>query len=189
MIRSAALGTARFGLDAPIGFGDFPIWFRIAEEWDIGHLPDQLSSWRQNAESLSLRPIVEIMRDYEKNIGEYCDDHLRRWPTHAKLIETWRESLRRYVFWALVYEIALHFRRRGVRRASPRVRTLFEIMDYNLNPEQFENAMSGMERYRSGVAEQTVTAAVQMLVRLRLTSPLGWLVGYHGVVRTLLRLE
>lgn len=189
MIRAAALGTARFGLDAPIGFGDFPIWFRIAEQWDIGHIPDQLSSWRQNAESLSLRPIVEIMRDYEKNIGDYCDDHLRRCPAHAKLVDTWRASLRRYVFWALVYEIALHFRPRGAPPTSPEARTLFEIMDYELSPDQFERAIAGMERYRSGVVEHAAAAAVQALIRLRLTSPLGWAVRHHGTLRALLRLE
>lgn len=69
VIRREALGAIRFGLDAPIGFGDFPIWFRVAEQWDIGHVHERLSSWRQNGESLSLRPIVEIVRDYQANIG------------------------------------------------------------------------------------------------------------------------
>ncbi len=189
MVRMAALGDARFGLDAPIGFGDFPIWFRLAEAWDIGHIPERLSSWRQNPDSLSLRPIVEIARDHEKNIGEYCDDHLRRWPGHVNMVNVWRASLRRYVFWALAYEIALHFRRRGGSDTLHRTRTQFEIMDYSLTPEQFERALSELERHRAGVVEHAAAATVQALVRLRLKSPFGWVVRHHGALRTLLRLE
>ena len=189
MIRMAALGAARFGLDAPIGFGDFPIWFRVAEQWDIGHIHERLSSWRQNAESLSVRPIVEIVRDYQKNIGEYCDDHLRRWPKHASLVTAWRASIRRFIFWALAYEIALHFRKH--RRADSRdaTRSVFEIIDYNLTPEQFAEAVAQMRALRTGIAEHMVFATVLALIGLRLTLPLGWVIRHQSAVRTLLGLK
>jgi glycosyltransferase involved in cell wall biosynthesis len=189
MIRREALGATRFGIDAPIGFGDFPIWFRIAEEWDIGHVRARLSSWRQNTESLSLRPIVEIARDYQKNIGEYCDDHLRRWPGHVELVNTWRASLRRYLFWALAYEIALHFRRRGTASGPRRGGTLFEIMNYDLTPEQFDRAVSEMKVRRSGIGEHAVYWTVQTLIGLRLTFPFGWALRHQSTVRTLLGLR
>jgi glycosyltransferase involved in cell wall biosynthesis len=188
-IRIAALGTTRFGLDAPIGFGDFAIWFRVAEEWDVGHISEPLSSWRQNAESFSARPIVEIARDYEKNIGEYCDDHLRRRRANADLVETWRTSLHRFLFWALAYEVALHFRRRGGNRTSHRARTMFEVMNYDLTPDQFEKALSEMRRHRFGVVEHAALATIQSLIQLRLTLPFGWIVRHHDAFRALLRLK
>ena len=187
-IRVAALDNARFKLDAPIGFGDFPIWFQIAETWDVGHIHESLSSWRQNAESLSARPIVEIARDYEKNIGEYCDEHARRWPTHVELVKQWRASLHRYLFWALCYEVALHFGRRD--EADPQhARTLFEMMDYRLSAEQFERAMAGMKARRSGTAEYVVFALLNTLVRVGLTAPFGSIVRHQDRLRRLLGLK
>ena len=189
MIRREALGDTRFGLDAPIGFGDFPIWFRIAEEWDIGHVHARLSSWRQNAESLSLRPIVEIAPDYQQNIGEYCDDHLRRWPDHVALVNTWRASVRRYVFWALTYEVALHFRRRHTSDRQPSGDTLFEIMNYELTVEQFNRALSEMKARRAGLLEHVAFGTVQLLIGLRVTSPFGWAVRHQAAFRALLGLK
>lgn len=188
-IRMEALGAARFGHDAPIGFGDFPIWFRVAEAWDIGHIHEPLSNWRQNAESFSARPIVEIAGDYETNIGDYCDDHLRRWPAHAGLVKAWRASLHRFLFWALAYEVGLHFRRRGTDGAARRARTVFEIMDYQLTPEQLEYALSEMKRHRVGAAEYAALATVQTLIQLRVTSPFGWAVSRHDAFRALLGLK
>lgn len=189
MIRMEALGAARFGPDVPIGFGDFPIWFRVAENWDIGHIHEPLSSWRQNVVSFSARPIIEIAHDYEKNIGNYCDNHLRRRPANADLVETWRAGLHRFLFWALAYEVALHFRRRGMSGTSHRVRTVFEMMDYELTPEQLEHALAQMKRHRSGAVEYAALATVQALIRLRVTSPLGWIVRHHEAFRALLGLR
>ncbi|MDA1185804.1 MAG: glycosyltransferase family 2 protein [Acidobacteria bacterium] len=187
-IRMAALGSARFKLEAPIGFGDFPIWFQIAEEWDIGHIHESLSSWRQNAESLSLRPIVEIAQDYEKNIGDYCDDHFRRWPAHAEMVGQWRASLHRYLFWALCYEVALHFGRRD--DPDPQhARTLFEIMDYRLTGEQYGRAMAGIKARRSGVVEHVAFALLQTGVAAGLTAPFGWVVRHQNGLRGLAGLK
>lgn len=189
MIRREALGDARFGLEAPIGFGDFPIWFQIAEAWDVGHVAQRLSSWRQNAQSLSLRPIVEIARDYQTNIGGYCDDYLRRHPSHGALVAAWRDSVRRFVFWALSYEVALHYRRRGGAVEAERARTLFEILDYNLTPEQLQRALSEMKTCRSRTTEYAAFALMRAMIGLRITSPFGWAVRRQGAFRALLGLQ
>ena len=186
MVRASALGSARFVLEAPIGFGDFPLWFRVAETWDVGHIEKILWSWRQNAESHSARPIESVARDYDVNISGYCDDHLTRFPEHQALVSGWRRSIRRYLFWALAYEVGLHFRRGG---ASTAQRSLFEIMNYRLTPEQFESAVSQMRHYRTSAAEYLVYTVVISLVRLRLTWPLGWLTRHQAKVRTVLGLD
>ena len=189
MVRASALGRARFDPDAPIGFGDFPVWCRVAETWDIGHIHRRLWRWRQNAQSHSARTIESIARDYDQNISAYCDAHIERWPGHRSLVAKWRVSLKRYLFWALAYEIGLSFRPapRGDRSVdSPSV---FEIMDYRLTPPQFESALSQMRSYRTGFSEYAAYAAVAALVRTGLTHPLAWAAAHREMMRTLLNLR
>lgn len=189
MVRRSALGDARFGADAPIGFGDFPLWFRVAETWDVGHINKRLWSWRQNSESHSARTIESISHDYEQNLGSYCDDHLKRWPEHQALVDRWRGSIRRYLFWALAYEVGMHFRKPESRRRRGASRSLFEIMDYRLTPEQFDNALSRMKAYRTSHAERAAFAAITTLIRLRLTRPVGWVTQHQAAVRAVLGLK
>lgn len=189
MIRREALGDIRFILDAPIGFGDFPIWFHMAETWDIGHISRRLWSWRQNEVSHSARPIETIAADYAYNIGRFCDEFEHRHPDRKADADRWRAYIKRYLFWALTYEVGLHFRRdRGGadRNAS---RSLFEIMNYRLTPAQFANAMRQMRLYRSGVAEHLTYAVVAALVQLRLTAPLAWVTKHRHTARALLGLK
>jgi glycosyltransferase involved in cell wall biosynthesis len=188
MIRREALGEARFVLDAPIGFGDFPLWFRVAETWDIGHIHKGLWSWRQNSVSHSARTIESIARDFDVNLNWYCDEHLRRWPDHGPLVARWRASIRRYLFWALGYEVALYYR---PRRAPSRYneRSLFEIMDYRLTPEQFQHALTQMKSYRSGSVEHLAFAGLTTLIALRLTWPVGWVSRHQATLRTILGLK
>lgn len=187
MARTAAMRGIRFGDDAPIGFGDFALWSEVAETWDIGHVHERLWSWRQNRESHSARTIESIAYDYQKNLGDYCDAHLARWPHHAALVAGWRSSIRRYLFWALAYEVALHFRPR--RQAARADRSLFEIMDYSLTPAQFANALAQMRAYRTGPAAHVAYAAVSALIALGLTTPLGWMTQHQAAVRGLLGLK
>lgn len=189
MVRRAALGNSRFGLDTPIGFGDFPLWCRLAETWDIGHIPKALWSWRQNHESHSARTIVAIADDYQQNLGEYCDEHLARWPEHRALVSRWRQDIRRYLFWALMYEVALHFRTSAQKSQRGESRSLFEIMDYRLTDEEFDRTIEQLKGYRFGPLQHATFASVQLLVHLRLTSALGWLTRHRETVRSLLRLE
>jgi glycosyltransferase involved in cell wall biosynthesis len=188
MIRTSALGGARFVTDAPIGFGDFPLWFRLAERADVGHIGRRLWSWRQNSESHSARTIESIARDYEFNLEQYCRDHLSRWPEHRDLVAAWRASIRRYLFWALAYEVTLHFRA-GAPRPADTSRSLFEIMDYRLTPQQFDHAMGQLKSYRKSLREYLLVASLETVIRLRLTAPLGWAAGHQAGVRKLLNLE
>lgn len=188
MIRRAALGEARFVPDAPIGFGDFPLWFRIAETWDIGHIHKCLWSWRQNSVSHSARTIESIARDYDVNLSWYCDEHMTRWPDHGPLVARWRASIRRYLFWALGYEVALSYRSRTAPSRQDE-RSLFEIMDYRLTPEQFQHALTQMKSYRSGLVEHLAYAGLTTLIALRLTWPLGWVSRHQAALRTVLGLK
>ena len=188
MIRRAALADIRFVLDAPIGFGDFPLWFRMAESWDIGHLRQRLWSWRQNDVSHSARPIESIAGDYAYNIGRFCDEFEARHPERKRDADRWRLYIRRFLFWALTYEVGLHFR--STRRTDPRAsRSLFEIMNYRLTPTQFANTLAQMRRYRSGLVQHVAYVCVTSLVRLRFTAPLAWATQYRDVARTLLKLR
>lgn len=186
MIRRSALGSIRFELDAPIGFGDFPIWFTLAETADVGHIRKRLWSWRQNRESHSARPIVSIVSDYSYNVERYCDRHLERWPGNRERVARWRRDTRRYLFWALAYEVGLHFRDERSKEDSGARRSLFEIMNYRLTPEQFESAMEQMKAYRSEATAYVAYAAVETLIRLRLTWPLAWVTRHQSRVRTIL---
>ena len=187
MVRREALGESRFGADAPIGFGDFPLWFRVAETWDVGHINQRLWSWRQNSESHSARPIESIAHDYDENLTSYCDEHLRRWPDHAGLVAGWRASIRHYLFWALAYEVALHCRQGAASAGGER--SLFEIMDYRLTPEQFQHTLAQMRTYRTSATESLAYAGLMTLIRLRLTWPVAWVSRHQAALRTVLGLE
>ena len=189
MVRRSALGEARFVADAPIGFGDFPLWFRVAEGADVGHISERLWSWRQNDVSHSARTIESIAHDYRTNLNGYCDDHLRRFPEHGPLVDRWRASISRYLFWALTYEVGLHFRKRRSTPSQDATRTLFEIMNYRLTPEQFQNALSQMKACRTGSVERLTFAVVSTLITLHLTWPLAWVTEHQATMRTVLGLK
>ena len=189
MVRRAALGEARFEPDAPIGFGDFPLWCRVAERWDVGHIARRLWSWRQNSESHSARAIEVVAHDYHANLGWYCDEHLKRWPAHAALVARWRANIRHYLFWALAYEVALHFRGRTAAAAVDGNRSVFEIMDYRLTPEQFRSVLAQMRAYRTSAAEHLAYAGLRTLIALRLTWTVAWMSRHQAAIRTVLGLE
>ena len=189
MVRRSALGDVRFGLDAPIGFGDFALWCRVAENVDVGHLHERLWSWRQNKESHSARTIESIARDYQINLGGFCDDHLHRHPEHRALVDRWRASISRYLFWALTYEIGLHFRTRRTTDELQPERTLFEIMNYRLTTAQFQNALDQMKACRTGPLQHAAFALASTLIRLRLTWPLGWVTEHQATLRNVLGLK
>ncbi len=178
MIRRAALGDIRFDEHAPIGFGDFVVWFRLAEKADVGHVSRRLWSWRQDRRSESARTIESMARDYYENLTKYCDDHLARWPEHAALVGEWRRAIHRYLFWALAFEVGLHFKRH--RRPAGQVdRTLFEIMDYRLTPDQFQHALEQLAVHQQGAAQRATRALITALIRLRVTWPLAWAIEHH----------
>lgn len=184
LVRRSALGDIRFDEEGPIGFGDFVVWFQVAERWQIGHIKRRLWRWRQDRRSQSARTIESLARDYAGNLNAYCDAHLVRWPEHAQLIRRWRSLINRFLFWALVYELGLSFRheRRGplIANAAP---TLFEILDYRLSPEACRRVMEQMDGYRTGWLQSTLFYTVQAMARLRVTWPLAWATQHHTLFR------
>src|SRR5262249_14983679 len=101
----------------------------------------------------------------------------------------WRTSLKRYLFWALTYEVALHFSKRGRADDASRPRSLFEIMGYRLTHDEFCRALEQRKRYRSGPYQSLVCSAVDFAITFRLTAGLGWLTRHQATMRSWLGLE
>lgn len=188
MVRRQALDGARFDDDGPIGFGDFVVWFRIAERWAIGHVARKLWRFRVHDKALSSRPVQAIVRDFETNVVQYCAGHLERWPTGGPRIDRWRRAMRRYIFWALVYELALEARRAaGHREPSGRHRTVFEIAGRRLTPQERQRTTELLRCYRTGPDQRIALAALFAMLRLNVTSPLAWASRYPEAVRAMFR--
>lgn len=183
MVRREALGETRFDNDGPIGFGDFIVWFRIAECWAVGHVPRSLWRFRVHSRALSWRPVHSIAPDFETNVLRYCEGHLRRWPVATARVQRWRRAMRRYLFWALVYELALDARSaRGPAPTRSR-RTVFEIARRRLTADERRRAWDLLARYREGADQRLALFVVSALFRLRLTAPLAWASRYPESVR------
>ena len=190
MVRRVALSQTRFDPEGPIGFGDFPVWFRVAERWAVGHIPACLWRWRQTRTAQSARTIESMAQDYHLNLSRYCDEHLSRFPQHQELVARWKREIRRYLFWALAFEVGLYCRKDAEASERPsEAKTLFEILQYRLSPEAFERTLEQLETYRTGSAEQLTCGVIQMLVRLKLTAPLAWATHHAQTFRQLLMLQ
>jgi glycosyltransferase involved in cell wall biosynthesis len=187
LVRRTALGDVRFDEAGPIGFGDFVVWFQIAERWAIGHLSRRLWRYRLHRGSLSGRKIQSIVDDYEQALGGYCDAFARRWPAETARAERWRALIRRYIFWALAYELSLHFR--TTLRATTLTTgqgTIFELKDYRLTADEIESVRRRLGHYRTRVDQRIVHALIEGLLALGLTQPLGWATRYPVALRALL---
>ncbi len=190
LIRRSALADIRFNEQGAIGFGDFPVWFRIAESHAVGHLSQVLWKWRQQRQSQSARTIESMARDYDENLSRYCDEHLTRWPQHKRRVARWRREIRRYLFWALAFEVGLHVRTQSQAhplRAEDQP-TLFEILGYRLSPEAFRHAVDQMRMYRTGIIESASFLVILALVRWKIASPLAWATRNAELFRRLLKL-
>ena len=189
MVRRSALGASRFDPDGPTGFGDFVIWFEIAERHAIGHLPERLWRWRVQRDSQSARTIESLTHDYGLYLRRYCDDHLRRWPGHAARVRRWRADIDHYLFWALAFELALECRRRS--RVAPRSHapTLFDIYDYTLTPEQLTRARHKLRESRRGPLAFAAWVGIELSLRLRVSGPLAWSTQHHASLRKILGLR
>jgi len=190
LIRKSALGSIRLSEQSPIGFGDFVLWFQLAERASVGHIPKRLWQWRQQRQSQSARTIESLAHDYYVNLTGYCDAHLTRWPEHAGLVARWKADIKRYLFWALAFEVGLHFRH-AAGMASNRVNTLtlFEILDYRLSPEEFQRVQRQLSTYRAGAVQSAAYLIIDLLIRLKLTRPLAWATYHHASFRGLLGLR
>lgn len=184
VIRRSALGSARFREDGPIGFADFVVWFQIAERASVGHIARRLWRYRLHKQSFSRRTIESLTHDYYENLNRYCDEHLQRWPGHADMVAHWRRDISRYLFWALAYELGLHFRKlRAIPTREGGNRSVFEIMDYSLAQEEVQRVRNQLRRYRTGSVQSAAFLIIETLLRLRLTWPLAWITQHAELVR------
>lgn len=199
MIRRSALGSIRFVNEAPVGFGDFPVWFEVAETWNVGHVSRRLWRCTQSPRSQSARTIMSMTHDYYENVTRYCDAHVKRWPEHSERVARWRSSITRYLFWALAYEMGLYFRTKGSgqetagaakRGTDPGdgAATLFEMLGYRLGPEEFQAALMQLRSYRTGSLQNVAFLLINGLIRLRWTWPLAWSTRHHARLRNVLGL-
>lgn len=183
MIRRSALGNVYFDEGGPIGFGDFAVWFQIAEKASVGHIRRRLWRCRVTRQSQSTRTIESLIDDYRESLTRYCDGHVKRWPEHAEMVARWRSYIDRFVFWALVYEVGLHV---GKRKSGRSNRSHFEILDYQLTEEEFGRVLAKLHRYHSGFGQYGALLAVTALLRLGVTWPLAWASRHYWWVRGLL---
>lgn len=189
VIRRSALGEIRFDEQGTTGFSDFVVWFQIAERAAVGHIHDRLFYYRLHSGSLSRRTIGSIARDYYETLTRYCDAYLSRWPGHAVMVDQWRHYINRYLFWALAYEIGLHFRRtRTSASKGPSAATTFELMNYRLTPQEFQWALEHLRVYKTGLIQEISMRFIDLLLRLRITWPLGWMTRYGPSLRNVLGL-
>ncbi len=190
MIRRRALEGIWFDEEGPIGFGDFVVWFRIAEQWDVGHMAERLWRYRVHRRSLSRRTVVSMANDYRERMIGYCEEHLRRWPARARRVLRWKRLVDRYLFWAIAYELGLSFRRREEQAFSgPRHQTVFEIADYRLSAADIAAARRQLGEVRRGLVESLTLLAIDAMIRLRLTGPLAWVAGRAESARRVLGLR
>ena len=173
-----------------IGFGDFAVWFQIAERFAVGHIHRCLWRYRLHDRSLSRQKIESVTHDYYKVLTRYCDGYLERWPGHAKVVDRWRACINRYLFCALAFEVGLHFRR--VTSLAPRrshYRTVFEIADYRLTPEEFHRVLEQLRVYRTGFVQRMALSVIDLLLRLKFTWPLAWVTDHSSSLRGVLGLR
>lgn len=187
MIRRTALGDVRFDERGAIGFGDFVLWFRIAERWSIGHVHERLWGWRQEPHAQSVRRIVSLVEDFDRNLSGFCKTFPSRCPDEAARAIRWQRLVRRYIFWALAYEVGLHHRDRAAEQADDP--TLFQIHAYRLSDDEFALALRRMAAYRTGGDQWAALLALRTMLRLRCTWPLGWVTRHYGSMRALLGLR
>jgi len=179
MIRREALNGIRFDPESPLGFGDFIVWFRIAERWSIGHLGERLWRYRIHSEALSDRSILEMARDFQTAVGSYLDRLEQADPRGAARAKCFRENVRRYLFWSLIYELCRHGRP-GKRRGQ----TIFDMGSYRLSPVEVQEAWVLLESLRRGWGERLLfgllelisqTPAIGGLARLLQAAPNRWM--------------
>jgi hypothetical protein len=192
MIRRSALGSVRFVDSAPVGYGDFPIWFEIAEKWSVGHVSGRLWSWTQSAGSQSEGTVTSMTQQYYENMMQYCEAHLRRWPDHGETVARWKSSVRRFLFWALAYEVALYCRSKKmsgrVDPASSSLPTRYELMNYSLRPEELRDVLAQLWSYSAGVGQRLVALLMNVFIKLNVTWPLAWSAAHHAKLRGILGL-
>jgi glycosyltransferase involved in cell wall biosynthesis len=183
MLRREALDTIRFG-DRLVGFEDFVVWFRMAERWDVGHIGERLWRYRLHQGALSRGAILRMTRHYRENLFRYCDDHLARHPGRLELVQGWKRRIDTYLFWALFYETARHFKRLGQGgHPASRGDSVFDLQDYALTAADLANVIGALRLYRTGALQRVAFTALRALLASRCTWPLACATRYSAAFR------
>ena len=169
MVRRSALGATRFDERGPLGFGDFVVWFQIAERWAVGHIPKRLWSYRIHRDSLSRRTIFSVTRDYETVLRDYYVGYRKRWPSHGAVVARWERAMERFLFWALVYEVGRHVSRLNGHRTAG---TIFDVMDYALTEQEFQEALGHLRAHERGWLRPIIRRGIEAMVHSRRVWPL-----------------
>ena len=142
LIRREALGKHRLG--GAKGFGDFKLWFRIAEDWNIGHLKEVLWTMRQSADAQSATTILQMTADYLANIETYLNDFQKRKPREKGWVDARRKNARKFVFWSLIFEKVLQSQKTMKRRSN---QTLFQMYGYRLSQSEIQELNVRMREF------------------------------------------
>jgi glycosyltransferase involved in cell wall biosynthesis len=161
MMRRSALGEVRFDESGPVNFADFIFWCRIAETTSVGHVSRRLWRYRVHGGSLSARSIVSTSRDYEEGLLRYCESYASRWPAQGRRARRWQAGVYRFLFWALAYEVARHSSGKGRLHR----RTMSDLTDYTLTPEEREKALSLLRRYARGPGKRATGRLIEAMAR------------------------
>jgi len=184
LIRREALGDLRWDDDGPLGFGDFAVWFRMAEDWDMGHISERLWSYRIHRRSQSRRTMIDGAREFEQVVEEFCTDYLRRHPGEAGRANRWLSAKDNFIFWAMIYEVALA--RRTERGGTA---TVVDFSGYQLPEERIDEAFEMMTDHHQGPAQWAIARAVKVADAARLMGPLSRLTHHAARLRPLLGLK
>lgn len=183
LIRRKALGDLRWDDDGPLGFGDFAVWFRMAEQWKFGHIPERLWSYRIHRRSQSRRTMIDGAREFEQVVDAFCREFLRRHPGEGRRVNAWLDAKDNFIFWAMVYEIALARRTdRGGRE------TVVDFSGYQLPEERIPEAFEVMAEHRSGLLQALIASGVRLADAVHLMGPLSGATRHANKLRPLLGL-
>ena len=186
MIRRSALGSIRFDEGGPTGFGDFVLWFRVAESSCIGHVPRRLWRYRIHNSALCSKSILAITQDYEESVERYLRGFGQRYPERPNWAAARRRELRRYLFWSLAYELL-----RSIRPSAGKGQTIFDAMGYRLTPEEITLVRRHLKGYQTGLAQSAARLGIELSIRGRLIRPIDWAMRHAPIpwVRTILGLR
>jgi len=142
LMRREAAGKCRF--EGAKGFGDFKLWFRIAEDWNIGHFREILWTMRQSPNAQSATTILQMTADYLINIEAYLNDLQTRKPSEKSWVEARKKDARRFVFWSLICEKIIQSGGTVKRRPS---QTLFQIYGYQLSSTEIKELHARLREF------------------------------------------
>lgn len=174
MIRKRALDGIRFNPEGSIGFSDFVVWFQIAEKYSIGHIPDILFHYRIHESAYSQRTISSISVDYSSTLFKFCQQHLERFPQHLRLVKKFKIFIKRYIFWALAYELGLQLRKSVSLSYNWPGRTVFEISEFKLTKNEIKEVLRQLRIHKNSLFEHITFKIINILLFLKL----GWILGF-----------